>query len=78
MFMGILQTLWVYAAPSIGRILYGAVFLEGAICLWRKERYSWRRALALFFLIDAGPGVMRRVAGAITSGILETMHLWSS
>lgn len=76
--MGLLQTLWHYAAPQFGRILYGAVFLEGAICLWRKEKYSWRRALALFFIIDAAPGVVRRIAAAVTSGILETMRLWAS
>lgn len=76
--MGLLQTLWQYVIPQFGRILYGAVFLEGAICLWRKERYSWRRALALFFVIDAGPGVIRRIAGAVTTGILETIQLWST
>jgi len=75
--MRLLQTLWQYLVPQVGHILYGAVFLEGAICLWRKERYSWRRALALFFMIDAGPGVIRLITRAITSGILETMRLWS-
>lgn len=69
---------WQYAAPQFGRILYGAVFLERAICLWRKERYSWRRAQALFFIIDAGSGVVRCIAAAVTTGILETMRLWAS
>lgn len=76
--MDLLQTLWQYAVPHFGRILYGAVFLEGAICLWCKQKYSWKRALALFFIIDAGSGVIRRIAAAITAGVLETMRLWGS